>query len=529
MLPPGWLPPRCESRTGAAHLRRGTPCQDASGLCWFEDGGGEPLQVLVVSDGHGGSRYDRSAMGSWLACKVAVEEMQRQLTRIRLNQRPDLQAWQRWLAEALPARLLERWRQEVLVHAEAHPRADGAPPSTLPYGATLGVLLLTPRWWGCTGLGDWDLVGIQQDGSGSLLSEEPALPGGGEATFSLCMEGAERHFATRSAVVPVSADQPPFQLLLSSDGIRKSCGSDADFLTLARHLSGLPAADSGAEPSALAQALDHISSLGSGDDVSVAIGRWGSHADAVPPQESRRERGQPTSAARIVQPGQGLVALPPVGAAAGAQDPAGLQEAPGADPPPAAGAGGSQGQSWSTAWLMSRLATAAVAVAAAAAALLTWGPFARWQTAPEEPSPALAGVLQRQADLLCRALPPGTGPGTANRAGAADRGGAASPALQASLHSAITETLKQRRSSFRELQRGALRPEGFLTKPAQDPTGALIAWSAPVSSAARPALLPALELCPELREALRQQWQRAQTPVAADAAEPTGAPQDPNR
>ena len=33
----GWLPPRCESRVGAAHRRRGTPCQDASGLWCFSD------------------------------------------------------------------------------------------------------------------------------------------------------------------------------------------------------------------------------------------------------------------------------------------------------------------------------------------------------------------------------------------------------------------------------------------------------------------------------------------------------------
>lgn len=292
-----WLPPSCESRVGAAHRRQGIPCQDASGLWCFTDADGQPLQALVVSDGHGSARYDRSAVGSKLACEVALKEIESQLAKSPIGGPSDVEPWRVWLAHGLPDAVLQGWRRDVLHHGQAHPRADGAPPSTLSYGATLGVLLLTPHWWGYTGLGDWDLVRVGSAGAGELLSEEPASPGGGEATFSLCMQGAEHHWSSRSGLVLIEAGQEPFTLLLSTDGIRKSCGSDADFLNLARHLGALPDSDDQAPSSPLAKALDHISNQGSGDDVSVAIARWGQPMAAPLPQGR-----WPSSEPLIVQP-----------------------------------------------------------------------------------------------------------------------------------------------------------------------------------------------------------------------------------
>lgn len=208
---------------------------------------------------------------------------------------------------------------------------------------------------------------------------------------------------------------------------------------------------------------------------------------------------------------------------------------------------------------MGGLAAAALAVAAAAAVLPGWGPFARRQHAPDQGNRALAAVLRQQAGALCRAQPPDAGPGeapvgaagskaartasagsalsgAASRAAspsppgaAADRGGKAGPSLNASLLGSITDTLNQRRRSFRDLQQGTISPDAFLARPEQDPTGTLIAWSALDSSAGRPAALPALELCPELREALLRQWQRARIEAAAAATTPMPPPDSANR
>jgi hypothetical protein len=269
-----WIRPSCDSRTGASHLRRGAPCQDASGYLACHDAEGLPIQVLVVSDGHGGSRYVRSDVGARLACEVAMREVAQALSAARVGAPGALEEWRAWLAVELPARIVAAWRREVECHWRADPAAAATPFTPLVYGATLGVLLLTPAWWAHTGLGDWDLVRIETDGGDALLSEEPERHAGGEATYSLCLERAECHFAPRTALHPLTAELPPFALLLCTDGVRKSCGSDADFLTLARYLAGLhpPGGPSGGAE--LAQALDHISAHGSGDDVSVVVARW---------------------------------------------------------------------------------------------------------------------------------------------------------------------------------------------------------------------------------------------------------------
>ncbi|MEB3199078.1 MAG: protein phosphatase 2C domain-containing protein [Synechococcaceae cyanobacterium] len=403
MTPPpsGWSAPCCDSRSGSAHRRRGTPCQDSSGLWWFQDAGRQPLQLLVVSDGHGGSRYDRSQVGSELACRVALDLAHAQLRRSRLCQPGGEDEWRQWLADALPHRLVSRWREAVLDHARRHPRPDGASPSTVPYGATLGLVVLTPQWWGYTGLGDWDLVRVDAAGPETLISQEPDLGGSrGEATFSLCLEDAAACFAARSGLHPLEPGSAPFCLQLSTDGIRKSCADDRDFLLLSRHLCDLPPSPPGQPSPLFSETLDHISREGSGDDVSVAIGRWG----PLPPRQRRPSRSQgpwpvilplsrelpPLPAAQVPRVVSGPVppAAPP----------------PDAPPPPAAAP---RRPARPPHWLRVApwcLVGAGLLVSglSAAAIRLGWGPFRRQPPAPQPLSPQLLAVLNREAATLCR-------------------------------------------------------------------------------------------------------------------------------
>jgi hypothetical protein len=652
----GWRPPVCDSRTGAAHLRRGSPCQDAS-VCWtFPDGAGDPVQVLVVSDGHGGLRYDRSEVGSYLACRAALKEVHRLLRRARTGQPGGEAEWRQWLAEELPGRIVGRWRRDVLAHARAHPRDDRESSSTFPYGATLGLLLLTPRWWGHSGLGDWDLVRIDSEGNGELLSEEPDTAGGGEATFSLCMDSAERHFAARSGLHPIPSGSDRFSLLLSTDGIRKSCGTDADFFTLAEYLSNLPAAAAADPPETadpaetadeLSQALDRISDEGSGDDVSVAIGRWLPTAVGEP-SPGRRGADPP----RIVQP------LPQP--APGRDRPADPEALPrGATPPRRAarrrwpGAGGRS--PWPLPLAAGLLLLTLIGAGLGVAALLALGPFAHRAPRPAALTPAQLALLQREVGRLCspaalvdsreatvgRAAGPrpprqavagapigttggavvlrqaaedadhdGPGHGDADRSkpdrgevgqSEAGRGEAAriapdhgepgpippdlitpgrrhadgsdpagrqagqgqsglqprgslatpgrdpAPALNPGLRQSIGAELNQRRSTFARLRQDHQHRDLLLADPARDPLGALIAWSfrepglgpgaTTTPAAGRSDRLPgwwplgraapaptAPRLCPELRQALLQQWQGRPAQLRSAAAAPAAAP-----
>ena len=273
-----WSHPECVTRTGASHLRRGVVCQDASGRQELIDRSGQPIQVLVVADGHGGQRYTHSEVGSRLACELALKLLADQFSQWSSTKDVEIQRWRSWLVETFPNSLHQRWLASVERHWRQKITEKDAleqPFSPIAYGTTLGVVIMTPTWWGHTGLGDWDLVRVRSGGDVALVNEEKEeSQTSGEATYSLCLSNASSQFAVRSAVYPISQDTPSFALLLSTDGVRKSCSTDEDFFAIAKYLCEGDQLREGETANELNSDLDRISSQGSGDDVSVAIGRW---------------------------------------------------------------------------------------------------------------------------------------------------------------------------------------------------------------------------------------------------------------
>ena len=514
-----WLVAGVCSRRGSAHRRRGQPCQDATLQRAFTLPGGLPLTLLAVADGHGGQAYHHSDVGSALACEVAAEVVAAALARLPAGTVPpagaDLMALRRWLAEDLPIALQQRWLAAVRQHWLAGPGGGegGVPFSPVPYGSTLGLLLLTPRWWALAGLGDWDLVRVDPAGAAELLSQEVAAPGAGEATASLCQEGAAQGGWFRSWVWPLDNQVLPFSLVLCTDGIRKSCASDADFLALAAWLAAGPGPSAPAwdtvashspHPGALhpgvpypgaphpdtahpaiggsdtgeggvgvdaflAEGLDRISGEGCGDDVSVAIGRWQAGAAAVPPPDPsavtvpapdpRPPLQEPPLAAVPLLLSGGLALL--IGLALGQRLPLASAPAPAASPPRPG--------------LLPR---------------------------PGLP-PAGREPLRREVGRLC-----------------------GDPAL-------LVPSLHTRHSQVQGLRRGTLRPETLLIDSARDPLGALIAASflehhrdAGRLNGLQNELL-SLGLCPALRSALGSLWLPATPPAIHPAMGATSSRPSP--
>ncbi|MEY4298629.1 MAG: hypothetical protein RLZZ423_1808 [Cyanobacteriota bacterium] len=264
MTDAGWEP-RCCTVIGAAHRRRGQPCQDASLACRLQASGSGSLQLIAVADGHGNRRHWLSAEGSTLACQAAERAVRQALTRTPLAA---IERWQELLQRDLPAAIVQDWLAATAADWAARPEAGEQPFTPLAYGSTLGLVLLTPHWWGCTGLGDWDLVAISAAGEARLISEERGDGSGGEATASLCLPGAADLFAERVTLEPLgaAAGRPDSRtLVLSSDGLRKSCLTDADFLQLCCQLSTV------VDPAELQTGLAQVTAEGSGDDISVAM------------------------------------------------------------------------------------------------------------------------------------------------------------------------------------------------------------------------------------------------------------------
>lgn len=168
--------------------------------------------------------------------------------------------------------LVDAWRRGVDVHAQQHHGESQADP--ISYGTTLGLALLTPQCWLCAGIGDWDLVVMSRGGT-DLASQEQSEFTPGESTFSLCQSEPLGPMAQRFTMGQLRGEKA--EIVLCTDGVRKSCRNDNDFLSLCRHLS----TESGPTDS-LAAMLQTITNLGSGDDVSAALACIGEDAPNQP-------------------------------------------------------------------------------------------------------------------------------------------------------------------------------------------------------------------------------------------------------
>ena len=184
------------SARGAAHRAAGLPNQD-SVACQTATADGDET-VVAVADGHGHYRHFRSADGSALAVTVGC--------RVGSRLAADLTGQAvRAVAEAAVrsslGALVQEWRSAVAEHLARHPytaeeqaaldiTGDGA---DVPYGSTLLMAVVGPRWLACAQIGDGDFLAVRPGGRSAV-----PLPGDdrldGLRTTSLCQENAEEAF-----------------------------------------------------------------------------------------------------------------------------------------------------------------------------------------------------------------------------------------------------------------------------------------------------------------------------------------------
>ncbi len=468
---------------------------------------------MAVADGHGGEAYPFSDVGSYLACERALAEVSGAILRRPLAG-DGLGGWEEWLRADLPRALHASWLKACERHwqhvqaemeaalerpAEASLSRPGQPPLVPApepgefrphfYGTTLGLVVMTPEWWGHTGLGDWDLVRLWGPGEAELISCEPPALAVGEVTASLAHERAWDLFRPRAGLLPLRDRERPFALVLSTDGLRKSCRGSGDLLTLSGQLAESALAESHAgvvEGDDLEAALDRISAEGSGDDVSLAIAVCG----------------------RLLHPAQPTPSPQPAGSLLEMADPA---PAP-TDPGPAGGGGRSlqprlpDDPGLELARSHARRARAQaqqddddndepggppwfVAVLLVGAALAITGPLLwRLMLGVAPPVPPEQGLkIQDEVVRLC------SGPAVMRR------------------------NLQSRRDVFEGLMLGRLNPQQLQADATRDPLAALIASSFdPTSRSMRPSpTIAGYEACRELREELERQWRVAHTPPVA--------------
>jgi hypothetical protein len=445
------------------------PCQDASLSATARSADGLSIGLMAVADGHGGSRYWLSDVGSRLACELALRLTSEDMASRCLGAAgaAELEEAYRWLAHDLPRRLLAAWQAAIAADwrrrelPEAH---AGEAFSAQTYGSTLALVVLTPRWWGHTGLGDWDLVLLSNDQPDRIISQEADDGLHGEATQSLCLTRAADFFIARTAVYSLSGDlSQPCGLLLSTDGVRKSCATDADHLALSRFLleeAEAVQASAAGETLRLDASLDRISREGSGDDVSVALACFGRlRAGAARQQTATTE---PTLQELEPEPELSTPPPPPLPALT-------------SENRPAAHVRGQRRQPLISLPMLVALMAAGALAAGAVLLLLRMG--TRSQAPAAAPAP--------QAPVLSPAAQAGLRLEIKRQCGDPER---------------IASNLRNRRSQFRSSDADPEATERRLA--AGDWLGGLIALSRPGGPG-----LATLEPCQELAAALRQHWQ----------------------
>ena len=217
--------------------------------------------ALAIADGHGTSRH--ADVGARLAVQVALAALVRFAEDLGERASNPIEV-QKYAEHPLRAHLVREWKERVRAKAES----DETP--LREYGSTLLAAVATPDFLLLGQLGDGDVLLVDEDGAVDVpLPADPASFA--DETLSLCLPEAEHSFRVR--VLP--APERESLLLLSTDGYGKSYPTDPafrqigpDYLALVREhgISGLAPL--------LRGFLEKVTTLGSGDDIALALLHW---------------------------------------------------------------------------------------------------------------------------------------------------------------------------------------------------------------------------------------------------------------
>jgi len=284
------------SRTGASHIRRGQPCEDAFAL-WSGSYGAEPCIACAVADGHGDPRHDQSRTGAALAVDAAVSELVA-FHRSYADGNIPRQQFRAGFKTDLPRRATRRWRELVVQDAGRRmlPPAPVSPAAGQDltftrYGTTLIAALVVKDSILVGQIGDGDLLLVRPDGSLEFpLSRDPVIAGNETRSLS----SPDAHLLWRTATLDRANGGV---LLAATDGISDSFnGAESEEFSVFVHSLVDRIRTYGMESvaSAMGGWLDRYSDIASGDDMTLV---WA----CINPEDTRqnapgRETKTPVSA-----------------------------------------------------------------------------------------------------------------------------------------------------------------------------------------------------------------------------------------
>ncbi len=265
---------RCQ---GESHKATDKPCQDYSSCETTAD-----HTVAIISDGHGGTRYYRSDVGSRLMAEVTarcLSEFVKGIPETTFSGKPyttvGIDEKMPDVLQQLFGAIVVGWRSAVMEHAGHHPLTEDEQAIADPqnehewektYGCTLIAAIRTSSYWLAFQIGDGKCVALRDDGS----PYEP-IPWDDRCflnrTTSICDTDALSRFRCCYGGI----DTAPVAIFLGSDGIDDSFGEEENLYNFYLQLAkGFSHEGHEATVKDLEQSLPVLSKRGSQDDMSVA-------------------------------------------------------------------------------------------------------------------------------------------------------------------------------------------------------------------------------------------------------------------
>lgn len=264
---------------GASHKKNNKICQDASG-CGEVEIEGKKAYFSVVCDGHGGSDYMRSNIGSELGVKVAGEYIVKFLQKATKNMLNNDQHYGRQL-RYLSEMILKNWREAVKNHLDENPFTEDELAGVSEkakkrytmleqekfysaYGTTMIAAGYTEDYAFALHLGDGKCISVDKDGNFEQLvpwDENCFL----NATTSMCDSSAINEFRYHYF------KEAPVAIFIASDGV-DGCFANNEKMYHFYKTFLFSICKDGFENSVkeVEDYLPRMSAKGSGDDISLA-------------------------------------------------------------------------------------------------------------------------------------------------------------------------------------------------------------------------------------------------------------------
>ncbi|WP_081621796.1 protein phosphatase 2C domain-containing protein [Thioalkalivibrio sp. ALE11] len=218
--------------TGASHVEKGQPCQDACGASqhFFQ---GQPYLVLAIADGHGGEKYNQSEIGAHLAVEAARDAATDLVVTLVSAQSNHPTDWARLVkheANRLGRNLVQHWRRRIEGHAGIKSE-EGVSDQDLEcigrYGTTVAMVVMYESTLIAGSIGDSSIFTVEHSEPSGEVRVNDVTPqrdrGVGLATESLVSPNAHHSWQAKAMVIDELIDETELAMvLLTTDGMTDS-------------------------------------------------------------------------------------------------------------------------------------------------------------------------------------------------------------------------------------------------------------------------------------------------------------------